>query len=66
MSLTRQELHALSEMVIAGGKSPSTGGDGLMIAAQLIQVLQRELQALDAMENSAARPNGSAENNEQA
>ena len=54
MALTRQEIQALSEMVVAGGKSPNTGGDGLMIAAGLIQnVLQRELKALEEAERLA-------------
>ena len=47
MALSKQELQALAEMVIAGGKSPATGGDGFMIAAQLITVLQREIKALE-------------------
>ena len=53
MSLTKQEIQALSDMVVAGGKSPTTGGDGLMIAAELVRILQRELRALDDAEKAS-------------
>jgi hypothetical protein len=52
MALARQEIEALSEMVVAGGKSSATGGQGLMQAAGLIQVLQREMQALEAADKA--------------
>ena len=54
MSLTKEEIKALSDMVVAGGKSPNTGGEGLMIASELIRVLQRELKALDDDKKSSS------------
>lgn len=48
MALTRDEIGALIEAVVAAAKSPGTGGQGIMQGAALIQVLQRELAALEA------------------
>lgn len=45
---SKDELMAMADMVIAGGKSPQTGGPGMMQAAQLLVRIQQEVQKLDA------------------
>jgi hypothetical protein len=55
VAITKQEIEALSEMVVAGGKSPATGGQGMMQAAALIQVLQREANQEQAFASAQAR-----------
>ena len=54
MALTRDEIGALIEAVVAAAKSPGTGGQGIMQGAALIQVLQRELEALEAPQTANA------------
>jgi hypothetical protein len=51
--LTKDEIQLLADLVVAGGKSPVTGGDGLMKAADAIRILQREATEAEAAERKA-------------
>ena len=55
MALSKDEITARSELVVAGGKSAATGGQGMMQAAALIQVLQREANQEQAFASAQAR-----------
>jgi hypothetical protein len=53
MALSKDQLAFIADLVIAGGKSPHTGGDGMMKAAQAIMLIQAELAALEAAAKEA-------------
>ncbi len=43
---TKDELLAIADMIVAGGKSPQTGGQGMMQAAQLLVRVEQELKKM--------------------
>jgi hypothetical protein len=48
--LTKEELIAIGRLVTLGGKSPHTGDDGIIAAAQALGWLQREYACLESEE----------------
>ena len=48
LKLTEQQMTQLAELVAAGGKSPATGANGIMAAAQCLQMLQEAVNAAKA------------------
>jgi hypothetical protein len=47
MALTKDELLFIQDRVADGGKSPLTGIQGIAAAAHAIDLIQREIRALD-------------------
>ena len=55
MAFKKDELQALIHMVVAGGKSPATDGEGLIRAADLIRVIVREENQHEEFATQTAR-----------
>lgn len=56
LELTPELLGNLRVLVVAGAKSPQTGEDAIMAAAQLLQIMHKAANAAAAQQ--PAKPNG--------
>lgn len=56
LTLTESQLAQISGLVAAAGKSPHTGAEGILAAAEALKVLQEAVNAAEARADEANAP----------